>query len=311
MEHFVTLFDSVFLPQGLALHASFERHAGAYTLWVLCVDDAAHAVLSQLTLPNVRLLRLRDVETPDLRRVRPQRSRAEYCWTLTPFAPRFVFDADASVDRVTYVDADLWLLRNPAPLFGELNAAGKHVLITDHAFAPEHDKAAANGRFCVQFVVFRRGSSDHVLRWWEERCIESVSADSIDGRFGDQKYLDDWPVRFPREVHVLKHMEWTLAPWNATRFGPDQGVIYHFHGLRLLPDNRVKIADYPLPVSLVERVYDPYLAQLAAAVRVLRASGFEAPVQQRMPTPWARLKRAVARIASPRWRHKARTIRPL
>ena len=31
MEHFVTLFDSLFLPQGLALHMSMERHAGKAT----------------------------------------------------------------------------------------------------------------------------------------------------------------------------------------------------------------------------------------------------------------------------------------
>ena len=87
MEHYVTLFDSFFLPQGLALHRSMERHVSPYTLWILCVDDKAHEVLSLLSLPNVRLLKLSDLETPDLLRVKPARSIAEYCWTLTPFAP--------------------------------------------------------------------------------------------------------------------------------------------------------------------------------------------------------------------------------
>ena len=35
--------DSLFLPQGLALHMSMERHVKDYTLWILCVDDEAHA----------------------------------------------------------------------------------------------------------------------------------------------------------------------------------------------------------------------------------------------------------------------------
>ena len=47
MEHYVTLFDSLFLPQGLALHMSMERHAGNYTLWILCIDDAVHDVLTK------------------------------------------------------------------------------------------------------------------------------------------------------------------------------------------------------------------------------------------------------------------------
>ena len=48
MEHFVTLFDSLFLPQGLALHISMERHLKDYTLWSLCVDDKSHEILNKL-----------------------------------------------------------------------------------------------------------------------------------------------------------------------------------------------------------------------------------------------------------------------
>ena len=147
MEHYVTLFDGFFLPQGLALHASLQRHAGSYTLWILCVDEQAYSVLTGLRLPNVRLLRTSDVETAELLAVKPTRTRGEYCWTLTPFAPRFVFEADADVQRVTYLDADLWFRRAPAPIFREFEASGKEVLITDHAYAPEHDQSAVSGIF--------------------------------------------------------------------------------------------------------------------------------------------------------------------
>lgn len=39
MEHFVTLFDSKFLPQGLELHKSMERHVPDFVLWIICVGD--------------------------------------------------------------------------------------------------------------------------------------------------------------------------------------------------------------------------------------------------------------------------------
>ena len=113
MEHYVTLFDSIFLPQGLALHMSMERHAGAYTLWILCMDEAAYDALQRLNLPNVRLLALADVENPQLLQVKPTRSRGEYCWTMTPFTPKMVFERDTSVQRVTYLDADLWFRQSP------------------------------------------------------------------------------------------------------------------------------------------------------------------------------------------------------
>ena len=87
MEHYVTLFDSLFLPQGLALHRSMQRHAGQHLLWILCIDDVAYEVLQCLELPDVRLLRLDGVETAELLKVKAGRSRGEYCWTLTPFTP--------------------------------------------------------------------------------------------------------------------------------------------------------------------------------------------------------------------------------
>jgi hypothetical protein len=281
MEHYVTLFDSLFLPQGIALHRSLERWAGAYTLWILCLDDTTDRVLAGMRLPNVRLLRLRDVETPELARVKPKRTRAEYCWTLTPFAPRFVFEADPLVHRVTYIDADLWYLRSPTPIFSELDATGKSVLITSHGYSPEYDQSATNGRFCVQFVTFVRDGGETVRKWWEERCIEWCFARAEDGKFGDQKYLDDWPQRFSEQVHVLQQEGWILAPWNATRFPLGEALIYHFHGLRLLTRGRVAIgAGYAIPPAVMRQIYDPYQECLRDVVAGLRQLGFDPPPQQ-------------------------------
>jgi hypothetical protein len=302
MEHYVTLFDSLFLPQGLALHSSLERHAGPYTLWVLCVDDQTYDVLGRLGLPNVRLMRLVDVETPELQHVKSERSRAEYCWTLTPFTPRFVYEADPAVQRVTYLDADLWFRQSPAPIFRELELSGKQVLITDHAYAPEHDRTATSGRYCVQFMVFVREGGEGVRSWWEERCIEWCYARAESGKFGDQKYLDDWPERFGDRVHVLQHAEWTRAPWNVAESPYDRALFFHFHGLRLLGDDKVNLGGYPLSPTLIHDVYAPYLEYLARAIRALRAVGFEPRVQQqnrvlltlkRLPFMFSRRRRFV------------------
>ena len=92
MEHFVTLFNRLFLPQGLALYLSMKRHMREYVLWILCVDDETYDVLGRLNLPNIRRLKLSELETPELLEVRPGRTISEYCWTVTPFAPRFVFE---------------------------------------------------------------------------------------------------------------------------------------------------------------------------------------------------------------------------
>jgi hypothetical protein len=269
MEHYVTLFDSNFLPQGLALLESLERHAGDHRLWVLCLDDRTREVLDSSANPNLRTIPLAEVETPELLAVRPGRSRAEYCWTLTPFTPRFVFERDPSARRVTYLDADLFLLKSPRPIFYEFEASGKSVLITEHAFDAEYDQSKTYGRFCVQFMTFVRGESDVVRRWWEDRCLDWCFARSEDGKFGDQKYLDDWPERFPTNVHVLSQEDAVLAPWNARRFPYCKAIAWHFHGLRI-QDSRIRwYVGYEIPRIIEIMVYRPYVDVLKKYSRYL------------------------------------------
>ncbi len=52
MNHFVTVFDSLFLPQFVALAGSFERHASDYKLWAFCVDGGAADAVAALDLPR-------------------------------------------------------------------------------------------------------------------------------------------------------------------------------------------------------------------------------------------------------------------
>jgi hypothetical protein len=273
MEHYVTLFDSLFLPQGLTLHTSMQRHIKNYILWILCVDDNTHDVLSRLKLPNVRLLRLSQLETESLLRIKPDRNIGEYCWTLTPFAPRFVFEADENVKRVTYLDADLWFRKSPAPIFREFEKSGKQVLITDHAYAWEHDRSETSGQYCVQFLIFTR-EGETVRQWWEDRCIEWCYARFEDGKFGDQKYLDNWPEQFADLVHVLANKELLMAPWNATRFPYGNSVGWHFHGFRVLKFGAIILfiraaAMYAIPRSVENAIYKHYEIDIVNALATL------------------------------------------
>lgn len=273
MEHFVTLFDSNYLPQGLALHLSMERHLNHYTLWIICVDSETFEVLSKMDLPNVRLLVLEGLETEALLKVKADRARGEYCWTLTPFAPRFVFDADPNVQRVTYLDADIWFVDNPEKIFSEFDASAKQVLITEHAYDSEYDQSEISGIYCVQFMTFTRQGGEIVRQWWEDRCVEWCYARVENGKFGDQKYLDDWPDRFSAQVHVLSCLEATQAPWNIRRFIDDPAIIYHFQGLRILDNNLVHLARYQLPAKALDTIYTPYLKDLRHAVYQLNEVG--------------------------------------
>jgi hypothetical protein len=272
MEHYVTSFDSLYLPQGLALHASMERCAGSYILWILCVDDCSYELLQKLDLAHVRLLQLSKLETVELKRVKVDRTTGEYCWTLTPFTIRFVFEADKNIHRVTYLDADMWFRRNPSQIFKEFDEAAKQVLITDHGFLPESDDSSASGQYCVQFMTFTR-DGEQVRKWWEDRCIEWCFARYEEGRFGDQMYLNDWPERFAEDVYILQDQQLLLAPWNAARFPYGRSICYHFHGLRI--SNKILLNDgYAIPDTVINHIYKKYVEDLKIAIGALKAIGY-------------------------------------
>ena len=268
---------------GMCLHASLMEQAQPFHLWILCMDELVELQLQMLGLPHVSLIPLREVETEALLSVKEGRTRGEYCWTLTPFAPQFVLDRAEQVERVTYLDADLFFFDSPRILIREIEESGKQVLITEHAYTPEYDQTSTSGRFCVQFITFRHTDGGRkVMQWWQERCIEWCFARHEEGKFGDQKYLDDWPARFVDEVHVLKQVEKTLAPWNLKRFcsrigSPPSPVFFHFHSLRIVRSDRVLFFyGYQLR-GLGGLFYGRYLKELRQAIGLMKTHKMNIP----------------------------------
>jgi len=274
-EHFVTLFDKNFLPMGMALHSSLMKHAQPFHLWVLCMDERVEDQLRQLSLSNVTLLPLADVETQEMLDVKPGRTAAEYCWTSTPFTPQFVFERDPDIKRVTYLDADLFFFDDPKILLDEFSRSEKHVLITDHNYAPEYDQSRKFGRFCVQFMTFRKTiEGQKVMKWWQDRCIEWCFAHIEDQKFGDQMYLDSWPIQFGSEVHILSQQDRALAPWNVAyvfdvKRSPLKPVFFHFHGFRVVSNNRMLFYRRYRIGSSGQWLYSEYSDAVEAALSVI------------------------------------------
>ncbi|WP_418314686.1 hypothetical protein [Piscinibacter sakaiensis] len=287
-EHFVTYFDSRFLAVGMALRESLKALGCDFHLWVICIDSLAEEQIKRLAFPDMTAIPLSSVEDSRLVAVKGGRSLGEYCWTLTPFAPEAVFNAVSHVDRVTYVDADLFFFSDPHEIFEEFEGSDKHVLITEHAYAPELDRSEESGRFCVQFMIFRRTPEGlRVLRWWQDRCLEWCFDRVEDGKYGDQKYLDEWPTLFADAVHVFSKTEKTLGPWNvdfmlstaAAYFCP---IFYHFQSFRLIDDNTARLYAGVRISRAADRFYGPYLGVVREQLKILRSMGVH---QRRMPEP--------------------------
>lgn len=308
-EHFVTLFDRNFLVFGLALHRSLVDRAGDFCLWVVCMDTETEQRLDALRLPRLRVIPLREAETDALVAIRSGRTKGEYCWTMTPFSITTVFGRDPSVSRVTYVDADVYFFHDPRRLVQEMVDAGKHVMITDHSYDPRYDQTATSGRFCVQFMPFDRSSEAmQVCRWWQDRCVEWCFNRAEDGKFGDQKYLDEWPERFGDAVHILGAVEETLAPWNSSLLHETgrTPVLFHFHGLRFMARDRVRAFDGYRVADCSLAIYEEYCRTLADIIDKLGLGTGDLPMEappgslrQRLGVRWRRLVGRRVELALP------------
>jgi hypothetical protein len=258
---------------------------------------------------------LADFETADLLQVKPERSRGEYCWTCTSHAIRHALDI-FSLSEVTYLDADLFFYASPSVLFDEFDRAGASVLITPHRFTRRYDTSWRAGIYCVQFITFRADTRGlRALDWWRERCLEWCHARVEDGKFGDQKYLDDWPTRF-EGVHVLEHPGGGVAPWNVQQYeifheegrlrGREQRtgrefdvVFFHFHNIRFLTKGYIDLGDYHLPLSVKRLLFQPYIASLEQAASEVR--GIDAAVDPHgVRTPDASALQTLLRVRR-RW----------
>lgn len=287
MRHFCTYFDINYLLRGLTLYRSLERSGCDFHLHVLALDDACFDVLERLALERMEPIALRDVEAayPELLKAKANRSVVEYYFTLSPVLPLFLLKLDSEIDVVTYLDADLFFFESPEPLFAELGA--RSILITEHRFPDYLREKEKFGRYNVQYQSFRRDEQGLAcLERWSAQCIEWCYDRLEDGRFADQKYLDEWPGRYSRLV--VSQLEGAgVAPWNwatvpmrltdgRVTVGDEPLIFYHFHGLKILRPWLISngLRDFGMmPWRLCRHLYAGYVRELRATFYWLKDVG--------------------------------------
>lgn len=253
---------------------SLERHCPSYHLYIFAFDNESKKILGDLKLSNVTVISLSDFENERLLEVKPTRSKAEYCWTCTPSVIDYCMDT-FDLSDCTYIDADLYFFSNPNVLIEEMGS--KSVLITEHRYTKKYDQSTSSGIYCVQFITFKNDREGMTaLTWWKDRCIEWCYAIKEDGKFGDQKYLDDWTKRF-EGVHVLEHLGGGVAPWNVQQYVIEEQneklnviaqehsnelVFFHFHFIKFYKNDWVDLGNYKLSDSVLKKVYQPYLLEI-------------------------------------------------
>lgn len=272
MINLCTLFDSHYLTRGLAMYRSLVTTGDVFHLYIFCFDNETAKILKKMQLPYVTLVTLVEFESDELLLVKSTRSRAEYCWTCTSSIISYSLDKFC-LQEVTYIDADLYFYQKPSLLLAEFHTNADSVLMTEHFFSPGFEKDLKYGRFCVQFLTFRNDPRGRkVLEWWTRQCLAWCYARLENGRFGDQKYLDDWQSRFDG-IYISKHRGAGVANWNVqqyetagTELSPTVNgvpiVFFHFHGIRIYYSGVCDIGYKPLSSNVIDLLYRPYFREI-------------------------------------------------
>jgi putative methyltransferase (TIGR04325 family) len=277
MKHaYCTYFDHNYLSRALLMLRSLRAFDAESTIFVLALSDLCQAALKRVALPKVEVIALAELERayPELLAVKLDRTPIEYIFTLTPTLPLYVFGA-AQVERVTYVDADLYFFSSPQPVLDATAQAS--VAITPHNFSPSMRDKIVYGRFNVGWMSFRRSPEGLAcLEAYKMNCLAWCYDRLEDGLFADQRYLDTWPESYPG-LAIIAHKGVNTGPWNADNYrfterggqffaDGDPLVCYHFSSIRIEPNGSF---EGPIPEGhrvteslLVRRIIRPYVAHL-------------------------------------------------
>ena len=86
INNYCTLFDSNYLAFGINLIESLKEHDEKGKIYVITLDKIANDKLLRLNFNNVVLIDSSEIEKayPQLKTIKPERSKAEYFFTLSP-----------------------------------------------------------------------------------------------------------------------------------------------------------------------------------------------------------------------------------
>lgn len=277
---YCTYFNLGYLNRGIVLFRSMERHLPGFLLEVLCFDDATYDFLTQHSFPGVTPVQLDEFERrhPELVAVKPTRSRGEYFFTCTSTWTLDVINRHPEAESVTYLDADMKFFSSPSCIFEQMR--GKDIMICSHNFERDAEKFQRHGKFNVGWLTFRNTSIGlECLRQWASDCIAWCYDRLENGKFADQKYLDNWPEKYGNRLAIAPK-ELDLGPWGIGRnelcsrndqimIGGAPLILYHYQGLRLFSKRHYYLGYYYHHSAqlILETLYEPYIRELIAVAQ--------------------------------------------
>lgn len=262
-----TLLTKDYLVQGLALYASLKKYSDRFRLWILCMDDTAYHILEGMKLANVTLISMDNIMTWKLDRIQQKRKPYEFCWTMKSVLVTYLLKNNYNLDSILYMDADLFFFKDVRAIYDEWE--NHSVYLTKLFLSPEWEQKL--GIYSAGLVGFKRDKTGRrCLRSWQRKCLRWCYDKQKNGLWGDQKYLDEWPQRYPN-VKVSENKGMNAGSWNTKKgcmiysynddiyFENTALVCFHFSGFKIVNENEFVLCKYNKIPAEADSIYSVYL----------------------------------------------------
>ncbi|NME83822.1 putative nucleotide-diphospho-sugar transferase [Clostridium sp. SM-530-WT-3G] len=252
---FCTVLSHKRLIQAVAAYLSLSKVVDDFKVYVLCVDYRSYDFIKQFNLPNVILIKINELNRIDVINLKNTRKLNQYCWTLKPVFINYVLEHSSDIERVIYIDADLFFLQNPEIIIK--NQPDSSVLISDGKIflskKPNdfvHYVQDITGNYNSGLIIFKKDINGIMCaRWWDKMCINACTQNPEGNTFGDQKYLDNMPELFDN-VGEITTPGVNIGHWNYQKYkftikdneimvNNYKLIVYHFSGFRIINENDI------------------------------------------------------------------------
>lgn len=269
---FCMVVSSTRLVQGIACFLSLCENIDDFKVYALCADNKCYEFLTKINFDKLILVKTSQLNREDVIRLKKERKLNQYCWTLKPIFIKYIFDLDNSIERVTYIDSDLFFFKNPNIIF-ENQPEASVLLSSGEIFLSMYSKEFhqymqyLTGKFNSGFISFKKDTNSLAcVDWWDKMCVGSCTSSPEENKFGDQKYLDDMPFLF-KNVQEITTPGVNIGHWNYQKYNfsivngnvmvnNNNLIFYHFSGFRII--NKYNIRQ----VHERDRINQPFIYQI-------------------------------------------------
>ena len=276
--NFCTHFDSNYLPHAISLAKSLNNCLKEFKLFMMCMDDQSFTYLKLNPIKNTIPIHYSKMESyfPEILLAKQNRNRIEYFFTCSPVVCNYIIKTNLNLKSITYLDADLYFFSSPKIIFDEIEK--KSIAIIEHRFNWITKRQIKYGKFNVGWITFKNNNEGlDCIKEWMAECLNWCYQKVEKNRFGDQKYLDNWPSRF-NNLHIIKAKGANVAIWNIGNYrlskiknqifvDDEKLIFYHFASF-----NQIKLNCFKSNLSRVfirlkgvvkNDIYLPYAREIA------------------------------------------------